>query len=280
MQDKFTNNTTIKLHYVTYEGDQPLIVLMHGLTANAHAFDGLIAAGLSPKHQVISVDLRGRGLSDKPDTGYSMQAHAADMIELLDELKQEKVILGGHSFGSFLSMYIAAHFPERVDKLILMDAGIKMHPNTREMLRPSLSRLEQSFTSFEEYLNMIQQAPYLQNAWYSEMLSYYQADVQTLENGEVKPHSKPKHIMEAIEDPLTLDWQKIVASIAHPALFIHALGSYGLEGAPPLLPYESAIETVNAIQNCEYVQVAGNHQTMLYGTGAKEIVTAIQSFVT
>ena len=114
---------------------------MPGLTANAHSFDGLIAAGLNQKHRVLALDLRGRGLSDKPATGYSMADHAADVLALLDSLGLEQVLLGGHSFGGLLTYYIAANFPERVSKLVVLDAGVVFNPRIQELLMPTLSRL-------------------------------------------------------------------------------------------------------------------------------------------
>ena len=47
----------------------------------------------------------------------------------------------------------------------------------------------------------------------------------------------------------------------------------------PLLPEENALETVAMMKHCKYVKVPGNHQTMLYGDGAKAIVQAITSFL-
>jgi pimeloyl-ACP methyl ester carboxylesterase len=278
MKDKYIHTNGIKIHYIEYEGNQPSILLLHGLSANAHAFDGLILAGLAPKFHILSVDLRGRGQSDKPQGGYTMEQHALDIVGILKSLGISQIILGGHSFGAFLSMYISCYYPELVEKLILMDAGIKMHPNTREMLRPALSRLETTYASFDEYLQTVKQAPYLQNAWSDTMLSYYQADVQ-IKDGLVKPNSNINHIAAAMEDPLTLDWEKIASSISQKTLFFHALGSYGLEGAPPLLPLESAQTTVEKIKDCKYVEVKGNHQTMLYNEGSNEIVIAIKDFL-
>ena len=62
MNNHTINTNNINLHYLHYEGDQPTIILMHGLTANAHAFDGLMAEGLGAAFHVLSIDLRGRGL--------------------------------------------------------------------------------------------------------------------------------------------------------------------------------------------------------------------------
>ncbi|MBC7476018.1 MAG: alpha/beta hydrolase, partial [Candidatus Sericytochromatia bacterium] len=71
MNSKFVKANNINLHYLDFSGENPPIILTHGVTANAHAFDGLINSGLNNKKRVISIDLRGRGLSDKPITGYS-----------------------------------------------------------------------------------------------------------------------------------------------------------------------------------------------------------------
>ncbi len=87
----------IQLRYLEFAGDKPTIFLMHGLTANAHAFDGLIAEGLSPAFNVISIDLRGRGESDQPQT-YTLADHAADIIGMLDKLQVQKAINGGQYF--------------------------------------------------------------------------------------------------------------------------------------------------------------------------------------
>ena len=107
---KFSQVNGIRLHYLDHAGGDPVVVLLPGLTANAQSFDGLIGAGLCPAHRVLALDLRGRGLSDKPPSGYSLAAHAADVIGLLDALQLERVVLGGHSFGGLLSFYLAANF--------------------------------------------------------------------------------------------------------------------------------------------------------------------------
>jgi pimeloyl-ACP methyl ester carboxylesterase len=277
MKEGFITANSIRLHYLEFEGYEPSIVFMHGLTANAHAFDGLIKAGLSPAFHVISVDLRGRGLSDAPASGYTMKEHAADIIGLMDALQLEQVILAGHSFGAFLALYLAAYYPEKVSKLILMDAAAKMHPNTREMLGPALGRLGQEFKSLEAYIEKVKTAPYLTD-WDEAMHSYYQADIREYENGRVMPIPTLQNMTEAVvKGSLGEPWEDILASVEQPAILINAPGIYTLNA--PLLPEENAMETVNLMKNCIYAKVPGNHQTMLYGEGAKEIVQIIHYFL-
>jgi pimeloyl-ACP methyl ester carboxylesterase len=274
--DHFVETNGIRLHYLHYPGDGPTILLMHGLTANAHAFDGLIAAGLSPTFNILSVDLRGRGQSDQPHDDYTMPTHANDILGLMDALGLEKAVIGGHSFGALLSFYLAANYPERVEKMILLDAAARMHPNTKEMLTPTLGRLGQVFPSFEAYTDKVKAAPYIE-FWDEQMVSYYRADVTTLDDGSVTPIPKLEHMLQAVNGGLGQPWLEYISGIHHKAILINGPGIYTMEAA--LLPEENARETVEMMKNCTYAKVPGNHQTMLYGAGAKAIVNEIVNFM-
>ena len=76
--DRHVTANGISIHLRDHPGAEPPIVLLPGITANLHNFDGLIDAGLAPRFRVVGLDLRGRGLSDKPAHGYSIAEHAAD----------------------------------------------------------------------------------------------------------------------------------------------------------------------------------------------------------
>lgn len=277
-ESKYFYSGKLKLHYLDFGGEGKTVILSHGLTANAHAFDGLVAAGLSKNIRLISVDLRGRGLSDAGDN-YKMQAHAEDMLALLTHLGLKSAIIGGHSFGALLTFYLAAHYPEKVEKMLLLDAAARLHPDTRELLKPTMARLGQVMPSFADYLLKVKSMPFIQNAWEDTMESYYRADVKDLENGGIMPRSKPEDIVMAVEGALGEPWLDYIKGVAHKAILINATGAYGDESAPPLLPKELALETVEMMKNCQYVEVAGNHQTMLYGQGAQEISQAIRQFI-
>ncbi|WP_439504942.1 alpha/beta fold hydrolase [Sediminibacterium sp.] len=281
MQSKFVQTNGIQLHLLDSADDcvnqlEP-ILFIHGLTANAHAFDAVIQSGLAGKCRIISVDLRGRGFSDQPITGYTMLDHAKDIIGLLNELAISSIHIVGHSFGGFLGLYLAIYYPDMVKKLVLLDAAVNMHPNTKEMLGPALGRLGKTFDSFNDYINKVKQAPYL-SFWDEAMLSYYKADVFHNADGTVTPRSKPEHMMEAVlKGSLGLPWGEIIGLCKHETILINAPGIYNLGAA--LLPEELAKETVSLLPNAQYHQVAGNHQTMLYGEGAKQIAVLIQSFI-
>lgn len=277
MTSKIIRTNHINLHYLDSETAGQTVILMHGLTANAHAFDGLLKEGLGKKYRIIAVDLRGRGQSDKPKEGYTMKDHAQDILGLMDVLGIEKCIVGGHSFGALLTFYMAFYHPERIEKMLLLDAAARLHPRTKEMLIPALSRIGQTYLSFDAYLEKVKSGAYM-TYWEDTMLSYYQADVQTNEDGTVTQRSTPENMTEAIlKGSFGEPWLDYIKAVEQPAILLNGTMNYALDA--PLLPKEFALETVELMKNCQYQEVWGNHQTMLYGQGAKNIVKGIEDFL-
>ena len=277
MTSKTIQTNHINLHYLDSESVGQTVILMHGLTANAHAFDGLLKEGLGNKYRIISVDLRGRGESDKPTEGYTMKDHAQDILGLMDVLGVEKCIIGGHSFGALLTFYMAFHHDGRIEKMLLLDAAARLHPQTKEMLIPALSRIGQTYPSFDTYLEKVKSGAYM-TYWEDTMLSYYQADVQTNEDGSVTQRSTPENMTEAIlKGSFGEPWLDYIKAVEQPAILLNGTMNYALNA--PLLPQKFALETVESMKNCQYQEVWGNHQTMLYGQGAKDIVKSIEDFL-
>ena len=104
--------------YYELHGNGPLLVLIPGLGYDGWMYSRMIP-GLAEQFQVISIDNRGSGLSDKPAGPYTAQMLAADVIGLLDEFGAAKAHIVGHSMGGFIAQALAIDYPERVDKLVL-----------------------------------------------------------------------------------------------------------------------------------------------------------------
>jgi pimeloyl-ACP methyl ester carboxylesterase len=107
----------INLYYELH-GRGPLVVLIPGLGYDGWMYSRMIP-GLAEQFQVISIDNRGSGLSDKPAGPYTAQMLAADVIGLLDESGAAKAHIVGHSMGGFIAQALAIDYPERVDRLVL-----------------------------------------------------------------------------------------------------------------------------------------------------------------
>ena len=105
-------------------GKGPAVVGVHGLTAN-HTCWASVADVPAPAHRLIAYDLRGRGESDKPETGYSLAHHSEDLLGLLDRFGLKKAVLVGHSLGAHIAVRFAATHPEPGPaKLVLVDGGL------------------------------------------------------------------------------------------------------------------------------------------------------------
>ena len=114
----------IRISYIeTGRGDP--IIFIHGLAGCADNFDPLIE-DLSKDYRCIVLDLPGYGNSEaRPEFPYTTKFFAETVVGLMDELGIDKAAVLGHSMGGQTAAYMAIHFPERVDKLVLVgSAGV------------------------------------------------------------------------------------------------------------------------------------------------------------
>lgn len=271
-----TNN--VRLHYLDHGGDGPTLILLPGLTANAHVFGGLLDAGLGERFRVVAVDLRGRGKSEAPDGPYDIATHAADVLGLMDALDIDQAILGGHSFGGLVSYYLAANHPERVTCCVAMDAPAEVHIGIMDQIKPSLDRLGLTFPSWDEYLALIKAAPYFDGWWDPAIEDYYRNDLRTNRDGTVQAISDPDHIRAAALGTLDIDWSDVVERISQPTLLLRAPDPLGSPEVGPIVTREAAERTQARMANATLVDIPGNHVTFIFGDSAQGIVDAIVGF--
>jgi len=119
-QEIATNGTTL---HVRVGGAGPAVVLLHGFGDSGDMW-APIAAKLVAKHMVIVPDLRGMGLSAHPDTGYTKKNEALDISGVMDALKVQKADLVTHDIGNMVGYALAAQFPARITKWVVIDAPL------------------------------------------------------------------------------------------------------------------------------------------------------------
>ena len=103
--------------------DPSPLVLLHGTSASLHTWDGW-AAALGPRRRVIRFDLPGFGLTGPfPDADYRPERYLRFMRALLERLGVARCVLAGNSFGGQVAWMTALDQPQRVEKLILVDAA-------------------------------------------------------------------------------------------------------------------------------------------------------------
>jgi len=260
-----TEGDGIQIQLAAWEGEGQPILCVHGLTANCRCWD-LIASSLVPENNILAMDLRGRGLSDKPSSGYSLQHHIRDIVCLLDDLKQERIVLMGHSSGAYISMAFAANYPERTEKLILMDAGGQLTQDQWDKftlaIKPSLDRLGQVFPSFEAYVANMKLAPFLQ-PWSQALEDYFRYESEAVEGG-VRSRINPANIQEEVQNIQQEVPSEYFPKVTCPVLILRATD--GIFSNDDLVLPESAVDRmVSEIPEALRVDIKGtNHFSILF----------------
>ena len=99
------------------------LVLLHGTSASLHTWEGWVDA-LKGERRVIRIDLPGFGLTGPaPDGDYHLARYSRFVGALLDDLGLKQVVLAGNSFGGQVAWKFAADAPDRVARLVLVDAA-------------------------------------------------------------------------------------------------------------------------------------------------------------
>jgi pimeloyl-ACP methyl ester carboxylesterase len=115
-----TNGAAI---HVRVGGSGPAVVLLHGYAETGDMWAPL-AEDLARDRTVVVPDLRGLGLSSKPGSGFDKKTQAGDVAGVLDALKIDRAELVAHDIGNMVGFAFAMLYPERVMRLVLIDAPV------------------------------------------------------------------------------------------------------------------------------------------------------------
>jgi pimeloyl-ACP methyl ester carboxylesterase len=260
------------------EGPDP-VVCLHGITAQHRAFNAA-ARYLGPSLGLVGVDLRGRGDSDKPESGYNLEAHAADVVRVLDHLGLQSAVLVGHSMGAFVALKTALLFPERVRALVLLDGGWpRVESPPREMteeekqeasaleegLERAFKRLDMTFESPEAYLDFwfpdqnlkLEDLP-------PDLADYYLYDLGEVENGYNPKASRVAAEEDSPSVSSTSPTAEEMRGVACPVALVRASQGF-FPGSDPLISDETRDVMAESLDiRTEILLEGANHYTMLW----------------
>ena len=124
--------------FVRWGGKGPVVVLIHGYAENSDSWAPL-AADLMKDHTVVVPDLRGIGKSSKPEGGYDKKTQAKDIRAVVIALGFDKTFVVAHDIGNMVAYAYAALYPDRVQRLVVMDAPIPgIEPWSEILLNPGV----------------------------------------------------------------------------------------------------------------------------------------------
>jgi len=248
--------------------DAPVVLAVHGVTGN-HRSWSVVADGLDAT--VLAPDLRGRGHS-QPVGGTGMDAHAADLLAVLDRLEVDRAVLAGHSMGGFAVSRLARLHPDRVAGVVLVDGGLPLPApppaTTAEdalaaTIGPAAERLSMTFASVEDYLDYWRPHPGL-GPWWSPAVEEYLAYDLVGEPPALRSSVAVDAVREDSQGLLDPDAASAdVRALPERTVFLHA--ERGLLDQPDgLYPHELMVEHTGSFPDLDVRHVADvNHYTIL-----------------
>ncbi|WP_328909927.1 alpha/beta hydrolase [Streptomyces sp. NBC_00234] len=273
-----TGGELAALRWPAREAGAPVVVALHGITANALSW-GPVARALAGRVILIAPDLRGRAASSGLPGPYGIAAHADDAAALTEALGLGRVVLAGHSMGAFVAALAAVRHPERFGPLLLVDGGAGFPAPTHlspdalltAVIGPAMERLSMTFPDRAAYRSFWQAHPAFAGAWSAEVDAYIQRDL----TGE-EPELRSTCLIEAVRaDGAGLFADEVLSAVRNlpsPATLLWA--QRGLMDEAQGLYDETRLAAAGlagtAVRTVRIADV--NHYTVLTGEkGAKEV---------
>ncbi len=258
----------IPIHY-TLKGSGPeTLMLIHGYGLHSGIWDQIID-DLAKSYQVLTLDLRGHGQSDKLHEGYSVELFTEDIYQLINHLGIENPTILGWSLGGYIAQYYATHYP--LKKLILVCTSPTWVP---EQGFPYGSTKEEHMTSYHKLLKTPDE--YYEDCVRVNFMDHcteVDKDPQA-ERLRAMLHANDKYALAAIIDYFTKEPASLVNNLSQieaPTLIISG-------GQDPVSPLEVGQFMHERIKDSVWYQVpCGGHS--LVQTRPQEFLRVVKNFI-
>ena len=241
----------LRVHYLDWVGDGPPVVALHGLASSAHWYD-LVAPLLRNQGRIVAPDQRGHGKTTQARSGDDWQTLAADVVGLMDWLGLERAAVMGHSWGGNVATSLAAHFPQRVRCLVMINGGFfdaRLRPETTwETFKARLAPRNVSGTrrGFLERLSTE-----LAECWSDELERIIQTMVYEDEAGQIRDILHPDNHAQVLRTMWDEPASTILPRIVSPTLIVPAGPSPHRAGSEFARMREEMVEAAaRALRDC------------------------------
>ena len=201
----FVHVNGIRLHYLDWDGKDPPLIFLTGMGSSAYIYNRF-APRFTDSFHVLGLTRRGHGDSDYPETGYDADTLTEDICQFMDALHIQKAVLAGHSLAGVELTHFAATHPERVEKLVYLEAldDRRREPAVHQQnpLRNVEIKREQSAPprTFEEYTAIVKsEIPEFARIWSELWDEEFSHGVKVNEDGiyvDRMPSSVEKMLVE------------------------------------------------------------------------------------
>ncbi len=254
----------LRLHVLDWggEGRRPLL-LLHGFTGNAHAWDTLSIALQSHFH-VYALDQRGHGESDPADT-YNARVAFDDLAGVTAQLGLTSLVLIGLSMGGRNAMYFTAQRPEAVQQLVVVDIGPEI--STRAAQAPAGPPEPDTWESIEQAARHLHRANPLPGIHYYRWVVAH--SLRERGDGALVWAWHPS--VKLRRSTGDIDWWAIVRAIRPPTLVLRGEHS-------PVLDREVAERMVKELDRGSFVEIPRAVHT-LHEDNPEAVLTALREFL-
>jgi esterase len=262
--DRFLTVSGARLHLLDWggEGRTPLL-LLHGFTGHAHAWDTLSIA-LQPHFHVLALDQRGHGDSDPADD-YGPAAAFDDLVGVVDQLGLATLVLVGLSMGGRNAMYFASRRPDRVERLVIVDIGPELGARAAA---PSPGPPEpETWDSIEQAARHLYRAnPYPGIHYYRWVAS---SSLRERPDGALVWAWHPG--IKARRAPADIDWWAVLRAITPPTLVLRGAES-------PVLDRDVAERMAKELPRGRFVEIPRAVHT-LHEDNPEAVLAALEDFL-
>lgn len=211
---QFVEVDGINIHY-RIEGNGPTLVLLHGTAASLHTWDGWTRI-LSDSFRIVRLDLPAFGLTGPhAQRDYSAEAYVKVLDDFCNKLGIDSFSLAGNSLGGYVAWNYAVQYPEKVEKLILLDAaGFYMkEPSIFKLIRnPILGPLMMAISPRSIYENNLAEVYSQDDKIYPELIDrYYDLSLrpgnrQALRDRILSTHVSDTLALATLNMPVLIQW--------------------------------------------------------------------------
>ena len=200
----------------------PLVICVHGLSANARAWDFLAGRLADAGRRAVAIDLRGRGRSQATPPGtYGLASHAADVVAVANALDAEVFDYAGWSMGALIGILAASTAAGRLRRLVLIDHAGRMDDSAVRTVRDGLSRLDGIHDDPADHIRAVRAAGGIER-WTDQWEAVYRRELRQDADGRWVAATSRTACEEDLEDMLTRDWQEAWRPLAMPTLLVRS----------------------------------------------------------
>ncbi|MFS0896354.1 alpha/beta hydrolase [Mycolicibacterium litorale] len=240
--------------------DAPILLCVHGISANLTAFCVLAERLAGPDRRVVAFDLRGRGRSEiTPPGTYGLDSHASDVLAVADALGAETVDLAGWSLGALIAMRVARDNGARLRSVALIDHIGPAQAAALAPVRAGFARLDAAVPTPAAYLDGVRSAGVV-DRWTPFWEDHHRYELAEQPDGTWRPTTSRAAAEEDLFQRWPTDWTDHWRALTMPTVAIRAIRP--LNGA--VLISEDAVAAMRSTNPAiRVVDVDSNHFTCI-----------------